>query len=148
MNSSLYRNTNFESLAHAANYSPVAVAALHGISLRQFERLCLATRGEAPKKLLHDLRMKRAAILLPGKSVKETAFELGYSDLSHFVRHFKQYYGVPPGCWAKQAKPGNSIAVTNELNGERQLTFRMFGIGGVFSIISDLIPCWSCWVFC
>lgn len=43
------------------------------------------------------LRMERArAMLLAGKSVKETAFALGYANQNYFSACFKKRYGYPP----------------------------------------------------
>jgi AraC-like DNA-binding protein len=36
------------------------------------------------------------SLLSAGKSVKETAIELGYTDPAHLSRDFKQFYGRPP----------------------------------------------------
>lgn len=54
--------------------------------------------GVSPSKYLKDLRLRKAQELLETTylSVKEIMTAVGFSDLSHFVRHFKQAYGLTP----------------------------------------------------
>ena len=49
------------------------------------------------KNYILKKKMKRAKEMLEnGKSVKQTAFELGFYDEFHFSKKFKSYYGKPP----------------------------------------------------
>src|SRR5258707_2546977 len=54
--------------------------------------------GRSPLDYLKDLRMQRAAELLPGTflSIKEVTFLIGVRDVSHFVRDFKKLHGITP----------------------------------------------------
>ncbi len=49
---------------------------------------------------LHDWiigkRMKLAGILVREMSVKQAALTLGYTQVSHFSRQFKAFYGISP----------------------------------------------------
>jgi AraC-like DNA-binding protein len=53
---------------------------------------------QSPYKYLIRLKMNVAAQRLqsPNTSVKEVAFELGFSDPFHFSRAFKRIFGMPP----------------------------------------------------
>ena len=55
--------------------------------------------GQSPMQYLKGLRMRKAGKLLQSTflSVKEIAFLSGASDVSHFVRDFKKWFGVTPG---------------------------------------------------
>jgi transcriptional regulator GlxA family with amidase domain len=54
--------------------------------------------GHSPMRYLRNLRMQRARELLKGSflSFKEITFLTGVKDVSHFVRDFKNQYGVRP----------------------------------------------------
>jgi AraC-like DNA-binding protein len=54
--------------------------------------------GLAPHEFLLNARIERAKSLLNrGQTLAQTAYELGFSDQSHFTRHFKRIVGVTPG---------------------------------------------------
>lgn len=64
-------------------------------------RLCHIFKSEtsvAPLQYLRALRMEQARRLLETTflSVKEITSKVGVRDESHFVRHFKMTYGLPP----------------------------------------------------
>ncbi|MHC4727558.1 MAG: helix-turn-helix transcriptional regulator, partial [Planctomycetota bacterium] len=54
--------------------------------------------NQSPYQYLMRLKMNVAAQRLqsPNTSVKEVAFELGFSDPFHFSRAFKRIFGMPP----------------------------------------------------
>ena len=90
-------NTNCLEMAEAAGYSARAFAAQCGISLRKFERDCVAQTGLPPHQWLNELRMRKALVLMAsGLNMSEVADRLAFKRLSHFSREFKRYYGVPP----------------------------------------------------
>ena len=54
--------------------------------------------GTTFKKFLTDLRMSRARELLAsGSSIINASLETGYSNEAHFIKIFREYYGVTPG---------------------------------------------------
>ena len=54
--------------------------------------------GKTYKKYLTDLRMTRAIELLAsGSSIINASLETGYSSEAHFIKTFREYYGVTPG---------------------------------------------------
>jgi AraC-like DNA-binding protein len=72
------------------------------VELSPFHALRLFSRvvGMPPHAWRTQLRLQRAVDLLRrGLPVGEAAAECGYADQSHFTRHFRRAYGVPPGRW-------------------------------------------------
>lgn len=55
--------------------------------------------NRSPYQYLMRMKMNHAAqrLQLPNSSVKEIAFELGFSDPFHFSRVFKRIFGISPG---------------------------------------------------
>lgn len=55
--------------------------------------------NQSPYQYLMQMKMNLAAQRLqsPNSSVKEVAFEFGFSDPFHFSRVFKRIFGIPPG---------------------------------------------------
>jgi len=63
-----------------------------------FLRLFKAETGLSPHAYLIQTRLKKAKALLEhGTSSAGAAADTGFSDQSHFIRHFKAAYGVTPG---------------------------------------------------
>lgn len=56
-----------------------------------------------PFDYIVSLRMNNARILLTDKqnSIKNIAYQLGFTDVAHFCKSFKKYYNVPPGEYQK-----------------------------------------------
>lgn len=66
---------------------------------REFKRVV----GISPHLYQNQLRVNRARqILLNGKSIVETADELGFYDQSHFGKNFKKFVGITPQSYAAQ----------------------------------------------
>lgn len=76
-------------VAHAAGLSPFHAA-----------RLFARATGMPPHAWRNQLRLQRAlAPLRAGMAVADVAAASGFVDQSHFTRHFKRMFGVPPGRW-------------------------------------------------
>ena len=73
------------------------VASLAGTSVRTVQRR-LAEKGVAYSALVQQARFARAQELLrrPGVRVIDVAYDLGYSDPSHFARAFRRIGGLSP----------------------------------------------------
>ena len=52
--------------------------------------------GLSPQKYLNKLKLKKSLKLLQKENVTEVSFELGYDSPSHFIRIFKNQYGITP----------------------------------------------------
>ena len=56
------------------------------------------TTGKTYKSYLTDLRMTRARELLSaGSSIINASLETGYSSEAHFIKAFREYWGMTPG---------------------------------------------------
>ncbi|WP_027817329.1 helix-turn-helix transcriptional regulator [Paraburkholderia bannensis] len=83
--------------------TPLRVADLaRAIGLSPFHatRLFTHATGLPPHAWRTQLRLQRAlAPLRAGASVADVAAAQGFTDQSHFTRHFRRMFGVPPGRW-------------------------------------------------
>jgi transcriptional regulator GlxA family with amidase domain len=88
------------------------IARLVKSSSRQLERVFLAETGASPSEYYRNSRLKYARFLLTTTDlpIVTIAGESGFSDASHFIRHFQQLYGMAPGRLRK-ALGGASPAV-------------------------------------
>jgi AraC-like DNA-binding protein len=82
-------------------------AAAVGLSVRQFERRCLASFGLTPKGVLRRSRFLDSATALRGfSSPTETELDaLRYFDQSHMNREFRRYTGMTPRTFANATTP-------------------------------------------
>lgn len=74
------------------------LAKLSGRSLASFKRDFQQQFHCAPKKWINEQRLAHARVLLQhtDKQVTEVAMECGYENIPHFIRIFKQEYGITP----------------------------------------------------
>jgi len=74
------------------------VAAMVGMSPRNFARRFKAATGQSPLNYLHALRIETAKRLLENgrQTVQEIMLETGYEDGIFFRKLFKRHAGVPP----------------------------------------------------
>jgi AraC-like DNA-binding protein len=74
------------------------VALRLNLSGSRFRHLFKREMSVSPARYLKQLRLQRAKYLLENSalSVKEVMAAVGMSDLSHFVRDFKEMYGRSP----------------------------------------------------
>jgi AraC-like DNA-binding protein len=82
----------------SASPSERELAGKAGLSVSQLNRLFQRDLGTSPKKYMERRRMQEAVLLLRHhrRSVKETAYELGFSSLPHFSAWFRRNQGVSP----------------------------------------------------
>jgi AraC-like DNA-binding protein len=70
-----------------------------GISHRYLQRL-LETTGKTFTEHVNELRLDRAFLQLvtagADKRVSDIAFDVGYTDLTNFYRHFRSRFGDTP----------------------------------------------------
>ena len=83
--------------------TPLRVADLAlavGLSPFHATRLFTQATGLPPHAWRTQLRLQRAlGPLREGASVADVAVASGFTDQSHFTRHFRRVFGVPPGRW-------------------------------------------------
>lgn len=78
------------------------LAAAVGLSPFYAARLFSRAVGMPPHAWRNQMRLNHAQSLLRrGVSVTEVAAAQGFTDQSHFTRHFKRAFGVAPGRWQR-----------------------------------------------
>ncbi len=98
--------------AHA--HEPIdleGVAREAGLSPFHFLRLFAKVLGVTPHQYLVRCRLRHAARLLPDedRSITGIAFEVGFGDLSNFVRTFRRAAGVSPRGFRRAARGDRKI---------------------------------------
>lgn len=87
---------------YASNVSIQQIAGELGMSEASFSQYFKKITGQNPKAFLTELRMEKARELIGQSSVTDTAMELGYDNISHFIALFKSHFGVTPGQYKKE----------------------------------------------
>lgn len=96
-----------ELLEQDRDLSIAQIAERCGVSECYFRRLFQEYSGESPMNFRQHHRMKRAKQLLLSDefvTVGQVAQELNFSDIYHFSKMFKNYYGVSPTAFVKKEK--------------------------------------------
>jgi AraC family transcriptional regulator len=88
-----------------------AAAKQAGLSPFHFLRLFAKVIGVTPHQYLLRSRLRHAAQLLAGddRSITDIAFDVGFADISNFVRTFHRAAGVSPRGFRKMAKGERKI---------------------------------------
>ena len=88
-----------------------SLAGRGGLSPFHFLRVFAKVLGVTPHQYLLRARLKRAARLLAAgdRSVTDVALDVGFADLSNFVRTFRRAAGVPPQAFRKAARGDRKI---------------------------------------
>ena len=69
-----------------------------GVSEAKFYADFKENTGSTYKKYLTDLRQTRARELMEtGSSIINASLETGYSSEAHFIKAFREYWGMTPG---------------------------------------------------
>jgi AraC-like DNA-binding protein len=86
-------------------------AATAGVSAFHFLRLFSQALGVTPHQYLVRSRLRHAARLLPDESrtITDIAYDVGFGDLSNFVRTFHRAAGVSPRGFRKASKGDRKI---------------------------------------
>ena len=83
-----------------------------GITPTQLNRACQQVLGHSAQGVLHARLCLQAQreLAYSGLSVKQIAFELGFSDAAYFTRFFRRVAGMSPAQWrAAQRGPATAI---------------------------------------
>jgi AraC-like DNA-binding protein len=79
-----------------------SIAKLAYVSKSNFFKMFKDELGTSPNEFILQERISRAKELLAGNnSIKETAYQTGFSDTNYFTRVFKQWVGVTPKNYQK-----------------------------------------------
>ncbi|CAB3724787.1 GlxA family transcriptional regulator [Trinickia soli] len=75
------------------------IAKMVGTSVRQLERAFMAEMKVSPNEFYRRMRLRYARWMLLNTSRKVTdiAYDCGFADSAHFIRVFREAYGVTPG---------------------------------------------------
>ena len=81
-----------------------AIANLVGTSKRQLERLFVAETSNTPAQFYRQVRLRfgRWLLISSDRHIGEIAFECGFADAPHFIRHFQRMFGMSPGKLRKE----------------------------------------------
>ncbi|MEO7313151.1 MAG: two-component regulator propeller domain-containing protein [Chitinophagaceae bacterium] len=90
-----------------------------GVSRMQMYRKLSALTGMTVKEFIRDVRLKRAAQLLEQKNlnVSEVAYAVGFKDLSHFRKCFREKFGMNATEYIKQSENGYGMPKTGPDSG-------------------------------
>jgi len=81
-----------------------AVTGLDRYALSRHFRAAFST---SPHRFLIMRRLQRARVMIDeGETLAQIALEAGFTDQSHFNRHFKKAFGMTPGRWAALTRKG------------------------------------------
>jgi AraC-like DNA-binding protein len=106
MRHELEPNDKWAFLAAEANYRPVELARLCGVSLRTLQRHFRNQYKLTIREWIRAIRLQKAYVqLTSGQAVKQVCFDLAYKQVSHFSRDFKSFYGVSPGLLSSTDAP-------------------------------------------
>lgn len=98
--------------AHAAEALDLeTIASRWSLSPFHFLRLFARVLGVTPHQYVVRCRLRAAARLLddPARSITDIAYDVGFADLSNFVRSFRRAAGVSPSGFRRAAKPERKI---------------------------------------
>jgi AraC family transcriptional regulator len=88
-----------------------AAARVAGLSPFHFLRVFSRVLGVTPHQYLVRARLRRAAALLaePARALTDIAYDVGFNDVSNFVRSFHRAAGVSPRGFRKAARGDRKI---------------------------------------
>lgn len=76
-----------------------------GIGYESFRKRFRQKMNISPKQYIMRLKFEKAAeMILKDYSIKETAFELGYSEIPAFSHQFKKNHGISPSEYRRKAR--------------------------------------------
>jgi len=57
--------------------------------------------GKSPKEYIKDLKLNKAKELLKFENVTNVCYDIGYENISYFIKEFKNKFGVTPNLYKK-----------------------------------------------
>lgn len=101
----VYQTRDYLMENFSSNISLEDLTGIAGLSPFHLNRVFSKEYGLPPHAFLTQVRIARAKTLLKeGASITQTAIEVGFSDQSHFTRHFRRLVGVTPGHYLQGSK--------------------------------------------
>ncbi|MEL7835281.1 two-component regulator propeller domain-containing protein [Fodinibius sp. Rm-B-1B1-1] len=84
-----------------SDFTVLQLAEEMAVDRSHLSRKLKAEAGVTPAKLIRDLRLERATVLLrKGEdNISEIAYSIGFNSLSYFSRRFKEKYDVTPSAY-------------------------------------------------
>lgn len=75
------------------------IAKMIGTSVRNLERAFMAEMNASPNEFYRRMRLRYARWMLvnTARRITDIAYECGFADSAHFIRVFREAYGVTPG---------------------------------------------------
>ncbi|RVC44027.1 MAG: helix-turn-helix domain-containing protein [Mesorhizobium sp.] len=91
--------------------------AVTGLDRYALSRHFRATYATSPHRFLVMRRLQRARRMIEaGEPLAEIAVAAGFSDQSHFNRHFKKAFGLTPGRWSMLVRSGTRSVVAPHIH--------------------------------
>jgi AraC-like DNA-binding protein len=79
------------------NYMTISeIAESVNMSLSAFSQKFKLITDQSPKDYMTKIRLKKSKQCLRNLSVTDTAYEVGFENISHYIKLFKKEYGVTP----------------------------------------------------
>ncbi|CAE6771670.1 HTH-type transcriptional activator RhaS [Paraburkholderia aspalathi] len=77
----------------------VVIAKMIGTSVRNLERAFATEMNSSPNEFYRRMRLRYARWMLvnTARKITDIAYECGFADSAHFIRVFREAYGVTPG---------------------------------------------------
>lgn len=93
--------------SHDEAFDVAALADRLGMSRTHLHRCAREDFGLSPSELIVRFRLERAArMLVRGEGhVGEIAYAVGFKNISHFCRRFREHYGQTPAVYARGSMP-------------------------------------------
>lgn len=88
----------------SAPLNMATIAELLGCSRRQLERQFVEATGSTPANFYRHMRLRYGRWMLTAGDtpISAVAYECGFADAAHFIRHFQREFGVAPGAFRRQ----------------------------------------------
>jgi AraC-like DNA-binding protein len=95
-----YTEDQWREMARQCLFSATTLTKRVGVCERQLQRYTKIRFGLSPQKWLDQQRLICAADLIKQgnaiESLKRISYEIGFKQVSHFSRAFKEYHGMSP----------------------------------------------------